>query len=409
MKANYLLFLLFLFAWASGQETPSNVQVTVVDMETIELYDQKTFDLYYDPSWFEEDSIVKASIYKSKHLIPSLIDDDVISSMELIPTTFPLSFNHVVRQHIDQFSTNRRLLVSKSLGIGEFYFPIFEEVLSKYGLPDVLKYLPVIESNLNPFARSYAGAAGVWQFMPRTGKSLGLEQNDYFDERRDIHQSTEAAAQYLKKLYEVYDDWLLALAAYNAGPGNVNKAIGQSGGKHTFWEIRPYLPKETREYIPKFTACVFVMHFHEFYEILPQKPTTDLFVTDTILIKNKLSIQYISELTGIDSAYLQFINPALKAGIVPKSEAGYPLNVPINFIGQFAALKDFMYSDPYLADVQAEVIEVVEPEYKVYKVKNGDTLGHIAVKHGVGVSQIKKWNSLKSDNLKIGQKIVLYI
>jgi membrane-bound lytic murein transglycosylase D len=408
MKAIQLFIFSFLFTLTFGQIDDTS-KVIVVDMETMEFYDQKTFELYYKPSWFNEDSVVKASVYMQKIDIPSLSDVDVISSMELIPTTFPLTFNNVVKQHIDQFSTNRRLLVSRSLGIGEYYFPIFEEVLSKYGLPDVLKYLPVIESNLNPFAKSHAGALGIWQFMPRTGKSLGLEQNDFYDERRDVHQATEAAAQYLKTLYSIYDDWLLALAAYNAGPGNVNKAIGQSGGKTTFWEIRPYLPRETREYVPKFTACVFVMYFSEFYKILPQKPSEDLFVSDTILIKDKLTIRYISELTGIDSAYLQFINPALKTGIIPKRLEGYPLNIPINFAGQFAALKDFMHSDPYLAEIKAEVADVQVPEYKVYKVKSGDTLGHIAMKHGVGVSQIKKWNSLKSDNLKIGQKIVLYI
>ena len=412
MKTLHLLFFILTFTLGAAQQQEEDIKVSKVtpaDTIKIEYFDQKTFDLYYKPSWFHEDSLVKASIRMPKHEIPKLSDEEIMDKMDKIPTLFPFTFNHVIKQHIDQFSTSRRQLIARSLGLGEFYFPIFEEVLSKHGLPLVLKYLPIIESNLNPFAVSHAGATGLWQFMPRTGKSLGLEQNDYLDERRDIYQATEAAAQYLKTLYGIYGDWLLALSAYNAGPGNVNKAIGLSGGKTTFWEIRPYLPRETRSYIPKFTACVFTMEEYEYYGILAQRPSVEFFVTDTALIKDKLSIRYIAQLTGIDSTYLQFINPALKAGIIPKSEDGYTLNVPIDYVGQFAALKDSMQNDPYLAEVKAKVSKVIAPKNLVYRVKNGDTLGHIAVKHGVGVSQIKKWNSLKSDKLQIGQKLVIYI
>lgn len=406
MKNIFALLTLFIFTTLSAQKEE---QVEVIDLSMVQNYDSKTYDLYYKQSWFESDSSIRASIYMAKHEIPQLSDEEIIEFMGRIPTAFPLTFNNVVKQHIEQFSEKRRLLVSQSLGLGETYFPIFEEKLAKYGMPEALKYLPIIESNMNPFAVSGAGAAGMWQFMPRTGKSLGLDQNDYYDERRDIIRSTEAAVEYLQDLYNIYGDWLLALAAYNCGPGNVNKAIAKAGGKTKFWEIQAYLPKETRDYVPKFTACLFVMHYHEFYEILPQKPIAEFFMTDTVIVDNKISLKYISELTGIDSAYLQFVNPALKSGIVPKTDEGFPLNIPIEYLGQFAGLKDFMYSDPYLAEITAEVVEIIVPEYTVYKVKSGDTLGHIAERHGVGVSQIKKWNSLKSDNLKIGQKIILYI
>jgi len=386
-----------------------NVVHPEVEIEKLDFIEKKTYDLFYKSIWFENDSLVKASVNKSSHEIPKLTDEEIVEFMQMIPTTFPLTFNYVVRQHIDQFSENIRLTISQCLGLGEYYFPIFEEKLNAYGLPVTLKYLPIIESNMNPFAKSRSGALGMWQFMPRTGTSLGLEQNDYYDERRDVYQATEAAAHYLSDLYKIYGDWLMALAAYNAGPGNVNKAIGQSGGKTTFWEIRPYLPKETRDYIPKFTACLFVMHYHEFYDILPQEPLSYFFDTDTILIYNKLSLKYISELTGIDSAYLQFINPALKAGIIPKTANGYPLNIPLNFLGKFAAVKDFMHDDPFLNEIIVDVVVPPKPAYTVYKVKSGDTLGHIAQRNGVGVSEIKKWNSLKSDALVIGQKLVLYI
>jgi membrane-bound lytic murein transglycosylase D len=405
---NYFLSF-FLFFTCSFAVAQVEIRYNEVDFEEINLIEKKTYGLYYKTSWFENDSVVKKSVYMPKHEIPRLTDEEIIEFMQMIPTSFPLTFNNIVKQYIDQFSESRRLTISQSLGLGNYYFPIFEEKLNQYGLPQALKYLPIVESNMNPFAKSFAGAMGMWQFMPRTGKSLGLEQNDFYDERRDVYQSTDAAAQYLSELYKIYGDWLLALSAYNAGPGNVNKAIGMSGGKTTFWEIRPYLPKETRDYIPKFTACIFVMHYYEYFEIIPQNPLADFFDSDTIMIYNKLSIRYISELTGIDSAYLQFANPALKAGIVPKTEEGYPFNVPLNFLGTFAAKKDSMHNDPYLAQITADVAKVAEPNYTVYKVKSGDTLGHIAEKNGVGVSEIKKWNSLRSDALKIGQKLVIYI
>lgn len=404
-----VLIVLSLFAYSQAIGQVDSVKVDTIDLTLIQDLDKKTFDLYYEESWFLDDSVIQYAIKMPKHEIPSMTNEEILAKMELIPSQFPFTFNDIVRQHIDQFSSSRRLLVARSVGLGKFYFPVFEEALSRHGIPEVIKYLPIIESNLNPFARSHAGALGLWQFMPRTGISLGLEQNDFYDARRDIFLASEAAAKYLKTLYNIYGDWLLTLAAYNAGPGNVNKAIGASGGKASYWEIWPYLPRETREYVPKFTACAFVMEHYDFYKIPALPPTEDLFLTDTIIVKNKISLKRIAEVTGMDSTFLQFINPALKSGVIPKTPAGYPLNLPFDYLGQYKALEDSLTVDPYLETITAEVKEVKLPAYKVYKVKSGDTLGHIAIKHGVGVSQIKKWNSLSSDKLKIGQKLVLYI
>jgi membrane-bound lytic murein transglycosylase D len=393
----YLLTLLlscsFFFIFSQ-----TNLGFNFTDLEPIQDIDKKTYELLYKKNWFESDSLVKASIYKPKDQIDKLSDQQLINMIEMIPTSFPLNYNQIVRQHIEQFTVNRRLLISQSLGLGTYYFPIFEQKLSEFGLPDVLKYLPIIESNLNPFAKSGAGALGIWQFMPGTGKSLGLIQNDYYDARRDIHLSTHAAAKYLSDLYKIYGDWLLTLAAYNAGPGNVNKAIGLAGGKKSYWEIRPFLPQETRDYIPKFTACVFAMEYHKLYDILPQKPKSDFFTTDTVIVYNKLSLKYISEVVGIDSAYLRFINPALKAGIIPKTEKGYALNIPLNFLGQYYAMSDLLQKDPYIQNIEAVVADEIKvapkpvapaPKYTTYKVKSGDTLSHIGSKYGVGVSEIK--------------------
>lgn len=411
MTLRYLFLVIASYCFTNlyCQDDSSTVNHVVVDMNTVYEIDAKSFELFYKPHWFENDSLVKSKIYQPKHQIPKYTDEELIEFFSQLPTTLPLSFNNVIKKNIEQFAENRRLLIAQSLGIGAHYFPIIEEELIKKDMPIYLKYLPVIESNLNPFAKSHSGAVGFWQFMPKTGKYYGLEQNDYYDERKDPIASTQAAIQYLSELHRIYDDWFLALAAYNAGPGNVNKAIGMSGGKKDFWEIRAFLPRETQDYVPRFIACAFVMELHSYYDILPMNPDINFFETDTFIIHDKLSFQYISEITGIDSTYLVFLNPALKKGIVPKTPNGYPLNIPMDYITQFAALKDFMTDDPYLAEIKIEVVEELsKPKYNVYKVKSGDTLGHIAMKYGVGVSQIKKWNSLKSDNLKIGQKLVLY-
>ncbi|MEZ4978420.1 MAG: transglycosylase SLT domain-containing protein [Chitinophagales bacterium] len=406
MKKILLFTFICLMLFAKAQDNPIKVDV---EQESLFDLEKKTFDLFYKAIWFEEDSLVEQSINMPKHEITRLSEEEIIAMMNKIPSTFPLCYNDIIKQYIEQFSDKRRFLVAQSLGLGEFYFPIFEEALDKYDDPLVLKYLPVIESSINPFAKSSAGARGLWQFMLRTGQIFGLDVNDYVDERCDPYLSSDAAAKYLHQLYTTYKDWLLVLAAYNAGPGNVNKAIGLAGGKKSYWEIRPFLPKETREYVPKFIACVFVMYYHDVFDIKAKKPLCEFYKTDTILIKEKVSLRYISELTGIDSSYIHFINPSLKSGIIPKSEKGFYINVPYDYLGQFSYLENYFFEDPYLAELKVEVKEVAVPTYTVYKVKSGDTLGHIGARYGVGVSQIKKWNSLKSDALKIGQKLILYI
>jgi len=373
----------------------------------IENIDNKTYDLFYKDFWFEDNDSVIASIYLNPDEIVKYTDEEIIELMELIPTQFPLSYNNIVKDEIESFSTRRRQTISESLGLGYYYFPYFEEVLAKYKIPLVFKYLPVIESNMNPFAGSHMGATGMWQFMLRTGKHFGLDVNDYFDERRDPYLATEAAAKYLSELFEIYGDWQLVLAAYNAGPGNVNRAIAAAGGKTNFWEIRPFLPRETQTYVPRFTACLFVMYYHENYNILPRKPSKDLFLTEKFIVKEKTSIKYISELTGMDSTYMHFINPALTKGIIPKYKDGFGINIPLNYLGLFSSIENLLKDDPYLKNVEVAIVKN-QPKYITYRVKSGDTLGHIAAKYRTSVAKIKQWNRLKSDRLSIGQKIIIY-
>ncbi|MEZ4916716.1 MAG: transglycosylase SLT domain-containing protein [Chitinophagales bacterium] len=402
MKLSFSFILTLAFLSVFSQD------VREVNINDIKDIDNITFERLYQEKWFEPDTLVYKNIYLAPNDVPQLSADEIKRRLIKIPSSIPLNYNSVVKSYIDKFSKFDRKNLATALGLGTYYFPLFEEALYKNGVPLDFKYLPIVESNMNPFAKSYAGAQGMWQFMLSTGKIFGLEVNDYYDERRDPAIATEAAAKYLKKLYNIYDDWLLALAAYNAGPGNVNKAIARANGVKDFWEIRPYLPRETQEYVPKFTALVFVMNNADYYKITPLKPLDDLIETDTFKIYHKVSLKYILELSGMDSSYLYFVNPAIKQGIIPENENGFTLNIPLNYIGHFEALRPFFADDPYLKTVEAIVKEPAVPKYTVYKVKSGDTLGHIAQKYNVGVSNIKRWNKLSSDRLKIGQKLIIY-
>ncbi|MGB1248942.1 MAG: LysM peptidoglycan-binding domain-containing protein, partial [Chitinophagales bacterium] len=224
--------------------------------------------------------------------------------------------------------------------------------------------------------------------------------------RSDPVLATNAAAHLLSDLYNIYGDWQLAIASYNAGPGNVNKAIAKAGGERDFWAIREFLPKETQNYVPLYIACSFVMYYHEEFDILPQRPTDQLFYTDSVRIYDKVSLDYIAHNLGLDKDYLALLNPSLKTNIIPKSEEGFLLQLPYDYLGQFAAMEEIIMDDITIAEVEAEIIE--QPEYIVYKVKSGDTLGHIAEQYNTSVSKIKQWNGLSGDFLNIGQKLTIY-
>jgi membrane-bound lytic murein transglycosylase D len=381
-----------------------NSENLICDFEKL---DSLCASLFYKDIWFEDDSLVQYHINMPHHLIPSFLEQEIRAMLELIPSAIPLDYNHAVKQYIDRFTTSRRSFIAKALGLSNQYFPLYEEVLDRYNMPDEMKYLSVIESGLNTKARSPMGATGLWQFMYRTGKSYGLEANSFIDDRCDPVLATDAAARFLTDLYKIYGDWQLCMAAYNAGPGNVNKAIARSGGKRNYWEIRPFLPRETQNYVPQFIAVAFVMHYHEKFQILPLKPKDEIFQTDTIIIKEKLSLDFVSEQLGINKDLLALINPSLKSNIIPKSENGIVFHLPSEYVAQFIEKEEIFKNDTTVQHIEAKV--ELAPAYTVYKVKSGDTLGAIANRYKVKVSQIKAWNSLKSDFLNIGQKLVLYI
>ena len=333
-----------------------------------------------------------------------------------LPSEMELSFNRVVRSYIEMYSVRRREQVAYMLTLGDYYFPLFEEMLDRHGLPLELKYLPVIESALNPVAVSRMGATGLWQFMLKTGQGYGLEVNSLVDERRDPYKSTEAAVRYLKDLYSIYGDWNLVIAAYNCGPGNVNKAIARSGGKQDYWEIYYHLPRETRGYVPAFIAANYIMNYYAEHNICPMKPN-DFQALDTVHVNQEIHFGQISEILDIPVNELQRLNPQFKRDIVPGNYKPYALVLPTKKMIAFIDKKDEILNcrrsayfahrlntDRYLKDGSTSV---GSDGVVYYRVKKGDNLSKIAKRNGVTVAQLKSWNNLKSTFLSIGKQLIV--
>lgn len=351
---------------------------------------------------------------------PVFSDSVYIERLKKIPAVFELVYNPIVKKYIELYTMRRRKQMSYMLGVGNYYFPIFEQALDALDLPMELKYLPVIESALNPRAYSVAGASGLWQFMYGTGKIYGLQGNSLVDERRDPIKATNAAVRFLRDLYKMYGDWAMVIAAYNCGPGNVNKAIKRSGGKKDYWSIYPYLPKETRGYVPAFIAATYAMTYHKEHKICPTRMELP-YVCDTVVLKDRMHLEQISSVLGIDIETLRNMNPQYRKDIIPGNGEAYTLCLPENKVGSFIDMKDSIMA--YKADSFSVVTKVVvlpakaDPYYRagggavkkgVYVVKRGDTLSGIAQRRKVSIAKIKKWNNLKSDRIYIGQKLRIY-
>lgn len=351
---------------------------------------------------------------------PVFSDSVYMERLKKIPSVFELVYNPIVKKYIELYTMRRRKQMSYMLGVGNYYFPIFEQALDALDLPMELKYLPVIESALNPRAYSVAGASGLWQFMYGTGKIYGLQGNSLVDERRDPIKATNAAVRFLRDLYKMYGDWAMVIAAYNCGPGNVNKAIKRSGGKKDYWAIYPYLPKETRGYVPAFIAATYAMTYHKEHKICPTRMELP-YVCDTVVLKDRMHLEQISSVLGIDIETLRNMNPQYRKDIIPGNGEAYTLCLPENKVGSFIDMKDSIMA--YKADSFSVVTKVVvlpakaDPYYRagggavkkgVYVVKRGDTLSGIAQRRKVSIAKIKKWNNLKSDRIYIGQKLRIY-
>jgi membrane-bound lytic murein transglycosylase D len=321
---------------------------------------------------------------------------------------FDLGYIEEVQPYIDLYAYKRRHLVERMLGLSQLYYPIFEEKLDAYDLPLELKHLAVIESALNPTATSRAGARGLWQFMYATGKMYDLEITSYVDERCDPYKSTEAACQFLQHLYSIYGDWQICLAAYNAGPGNINKAIRRAGGgKKTYWEIRPYLPRETQAYVPAFIAAAYIMTYHQEHNLYAIAPRATFYDVDSVNVKQELNFAQVEAILGVPNDELTFLNPMYKLGVVPVGlTEPYHLILPHDEVGNFVMNEDKIYNAVKTDSVLAAM--TVQQIQKTHTVKKGEHINTIAKKYKVSPDEIRKWNNLSSNTLRTGQKLTIW-
>lgn len=327
-------------------------------------------------------------------------------------TPFNVEYNPILESVIKSYLKRNKRAMERLMALSEYYFPMFEQQLDRRDVPLEIKYLAIVESALNPRAKSHMGATGLWQFMFATGKMHGLDVSSYVDERMDPMMSTAAAAEYLASLYRTFGDWDLVLASYNSGPGNVAKAIRRSGGSTNYWELRKFLPRETAGYVPAFLATLYLFEYAEEHDFQPNRPEIAYFETDTLHVKQSLSFDQISKVTGVEKELLQFLNPSYKLDFIPyvKDEA-YALRLPRPSVGIFVNNENDIYNfaKAEIAEKEKSLPKFVEAEDKVrYRVKSGDYLGKIAKKYGVGVSSIKSWNNLRSNNLRVGQYLTIY-
>ncbi len=388
-----------------------------LDFKEFESYSDSLLLLWYRQNAPFNKELENELLSNDTTSAPYFSDEVLLTQLNRMNSYIEMTFNPITRQYIEFYSKKRRKLVSYLLGNSEYYFPYFEEALDRYGLPLELKYLPIIESALNPRAISRAKAVGLWQFILPTARLYGLKVTSFIDERMDVLKSSDAAARYLRDLYNVFQDWHLALAAYNCGPGNVNKAIKRSG-KTSYWEIYRYLPRETRGYVPAFIGAAYTFHYYKELNIVPHKTYLPKNV-DTIYVSKMLHLRQVSELLQIPLELLQLINPQYKKDIIPAlPEQPLPLYLPVEYISNFLALGDsvYKYKDSllfksirpglYMTNSYANMEEVAI----YHKVKPGETLSSIARKYKVSAKDIAEWNRIsKKRPLKAGKNIVIFV
>ncbi len=379
-------------------------------------------------AWYSKRSpvindFVPDTLASADPVIAGVPDDVFIDRLQAMMSPIPMVYNDQVRKFIELYVVRRRDLVQRMLSLKEYYFPIFESVLEEHGMPQELKYMSVIESALNPNALSRVGASGLWQFMLYTGKRYGLEVTSYVDERRDPVKASEAAAVFLQDLYDMYGDWHLAIAAYNCGPGNVNRAIARSGGQKDFWKIYYNLPRETRGYVPAFIAAAYAMTYaseHHIYAGETGVPPT----SDTVMVYQPLHFNQVTSVIGVPTETIRQLNPQYKHDVVPAQDGKtYSLALPVDATFSFAAYEDSIYArdrKTYFPDNRIAKISEAKgyayagrtPDGKVkliYTVKKGDVPGGIARKFGVRVADLNYWNNIRRNMIRDGQKLVIYV
>jgi membrane-bound lytic murein transglycosylase D len=361
---------------------------------------------------------------------PEILSDDTVglqypdtvydSRLNKINSIIKLPYNNIIRNHIHVYTIKQRDKFSVVLGLKDYYFPLIEDIFDSYSIPAELKYMAVIESALNVNAVSRMGATGLWQFMYSTGRFYGLTINSVVDERRDPVKATHAAAKYLKDLYNIYNDWTLVIAAYNCGPGNVNKAIHRSGNKKDYWDIFYRLPRETRGYIPQYVAATYAVNYYADENIRPF-PLNIPVSTDTIMVNRDIHLSQISAVIGIPLGELRALNPQYRTGLVPGSAKPMSLTLPMSHLNDFINRYDTIAS--YKSDVYLTKSNRIEDPSRssylpadikgktklIYIVKDGDNLGYISEWFGVGLSELRYWNNIYRNTIWVGQKVIIYV
>lgn len=343
--------------------------------------------------------------------VPIVSDDELLVRIAEMDANSPFDFiaNDASVAMIKVYVKKRYRLTSRMLGLSTLYFPLFESKLSAYHMPYEIKYLPIVESALNPRAISGSGAGGLWQFMPPTGRDYGLEIGSMIDDRFDPYMATEAACQYLSKLYAIYGDWSLSLAAYNAGQGTVNKAIRRSGGKTDYWSIRSFLPKETQNYVPAFIAVNYVMTYASHHNIYPKVPKFFDYEMDTIHVHERIDFGVVGEWLDYNRVKLAYLNPMYLTEVVPgNKEEGYPIKMPVELIGDFMDLQDSIVKYSSLEYKYWEAQHQPAREELKHIIKSGETLESIAKKYHCTVQDIKAWNTMTKIKVKPGRKLVMF-
>ncbi len=395
---------------SSAKEIPS----TSVVVDHAETIDAAWMEKLYKSPLHEEKEYLIPEAEISNYTVANLSTETLKQRLEEINarTPFHVAYNPSLESVIKTYLKRKKSAYGTLMQRAMYYFPMFEEKLAKYDIPMEMKYLAIVESALKARATSRVGAQGLWQFMYQTGKIYGLDVSSYVDERSDPFRATEAACKYLKHLHEIFNDWDLALAAYNSGPGNVSKAIRRAGGSKNYWNIRQFLPRETAGYVPAFYATMYLFEYADEHNLKPYKPAVHHFETDTIQIKRQIAFEHIQKMTNVDLELIQFLNPQYKLDIIPFiKKKNYTLALPVKEMGEFLNNEQQIYAFAAAEDAKREkpLPKYFEANDRIrYKVKSGDYLGKIADKYGVGVSQIKRWNGLRSNKLKIGQRLTIY-
>lgn len=408
----FLILVLILGYNSYGIQDPDSIiyhtNSEVLNLSKVDEIDQQRFQNF---RLIPKEKDIKVGITRVNKTISDSLLNQRIARLNV---NSPIEFqnNPIVKREIEKYLNTSSQSLAVWMSRSKYYFPLFESELYANNLPLEIKVLPVMESGLNPNIESKAGARGLWQMIYTTAKANGLNMTSYVDERSDPKLATQAASKYLIHLMDIYENWLLALAAYNCGPGNVNKAIRESGGKWNYWEIRPYLPEETRNYIPRFIALNYLFSYAKEHNIGMIEPKFFYEQTDTIKLYRTVPFSFIVENLNISEEDLNYLNPAYLLKIIPGTyKKKYSLVLPVNKIGYWIGHRQELFAKLDILDKSKKIVypKIEETNFrKTYKVKNGDILGTIAQKFKVKVSAIKKWNNLRSTRLKIGQRLIIY-